>query len=172
MDAKQLIEQTLDGALPSDVVSSILQEKINDASAMAKAIETAIKKHFPKSTVNVSPKRALGKPSIYLFFAVAGSRSEVNNGIWENDLSLTKAYINGVNDDGTLHPRMMFDPFMGGGIHTNPPYVKVGLRKKTGTPEQIVKHIDSYFAKLLSALKSNADKIPDSNKSLLKSIKL
>lgn len=157
-----------------------LAAKITTADDLAQALEEAIKKSFPKSTVAVRVQNSLGPGKvIYIFFAVAGSKSEVTNGIWENDISMTKIHIYGVNDDGTLKDQLDLHPVVGGSITTKPTEkfmaqgrLKVGLRKKKGTPEQIVKHVDAYFAKLLKALKENSDKLFDEHKNLLKSIKL
>jgi hypothetical protein len=153
--------------------------KITTAEELAKAIEAVIKKHFPKSTIMVQAKSSLGKQVISMFFAVAGSKSETVNSIWENDISLTKAFVYGVNDDGTLQDKLEFKPVMGGSITSKPTEkhmaqgrIKVGLRKKKGTPEQIVKHLDTYFGKLLKTLKANSDQIMDRHKEPLKSIQL
>jgi hypothetical protein len=153
--------------------------KFETGEDLAKAIEAAIKKHFPKSTVKVSVQKSLGPgKSIYLFFAVAGSQNEVTNHIWQNDISLTKAFVYGVEESGKLKDTLEFEPAQGGSILSKPDpgthyaysHIKVGLRKKKGTPEQILKHIDSYFAKLAKAIKDNKDKIPEDHLKLLKSI--
>jgi len=155
-----------------------LAAKFTTGDELAKAIEAAIKKHFPKSHVKVwVHKGGIGGTTIGLDFAVAGDKSQVANGIWHNDISLTRGTIYGLEPDGNLKPTLEFDPALGGSILTKPTEkymafgkLKVGLRKKKGTPEQILKHLDSYFAKLAKAIKDNRDKIPDDHLKLLKSI--
>ncbi|NIT79676.1 MAG: hypothetical protein GWN58_33510 [Anaerolineae bacterium] len=157
-----------------------LAAKFTTGDELAKAIEAAIRKHFPKSHLKVwVSKGGIGGTTIDLDFAVAGSKSEVANGIWHNDISLTRAVIYGLDADGNLKERLEFHPAMGGSITTKPTEkhmaqgrLKVGLRKKKGTPEQVLKHIDTYFKKLHKAIVDNADKLQDEDKKLLKSIKL
>jgi len=151
------------------------QASIADGDALAKALEVVIKKHFPKSLVRViCEKNALDpkkNSQVWITFAVAGSKEEVSMGYFENDISFTKIVIYGMDSEKNFTGPLKFDPRQGGSIWATP-WIKVGLRKKTGTPEQIVKHTDQYFAKLLAMLKANADKIDENKKSLLKSIKL
>ena len=153
--------------------------KFTTGAELAEAIEAAIKKHFPKSMVSVKVQKGIGGPAIYLFFVVAGSKAEVVNSILDNDISMTKAFIYGVTDGDKLKEKLRFDPFVGGSVTTKPTEkhmaqgrLKVGLRKKTGTPEQILKHVDAYFGKLHKAITSNADQLQDEDKKLLKSISL
>lgn len=159
--------------------ATVQAAKFETGEDLAKAIEAAVKKHFPKSTVQTSVRKRLGPgQSVYLFFAVAGSQNEVPNHIWENDISLTKLFIYGVDENGKLKDKLELSPVMGGSVLVKPEpgshyaydKIKVGLRKKTGTPEQILKALDSYFAKLAKTIKDNKDKIPENHLSLLKSI--
>jgi hypothetical protein len=163
----------------SEFIAAAAITKYSTGEELARAIESSIRKHFPKSYVSVNVASGIGGPSIRLTFAVAGSKEEVPNKIWNNDISLTKGFIWGLNKDGTLKDKLEWDPAMGGSFLINPEQgspnafskIKVGLRKKKGTPEQVVKHLDNYFKKLAATIKSNIDKIPEGNKKLLKSLK-
>ena len=155
--------------------------KFATAEELAKAIEVAIRKSFPRSFLQVWVEmRGIGGPAINLNFAVAGSKAECPNNIWHNDISLTRGTIYGVDAEGNLKPKLEWDPALGGKIKVKPEpgshyafdSVKVGLRKKKGTPEQVIKHLDTYFKKLAKTLKENADRIPENNKILLKSVQL
>lgn len=149
------------------------------AAELVPAIERAIRKHFPKSSLRVAFKPSL-KPSIQITFAVAGGKDEVPNGIMQNDLSYTSAFIWGMDKEGNLGPKLQFDPSQGGTVMTKPPEgshlafgsAKVGLRKKTGTPAQVLKHVDTYFTKLLKTLKANKGDLPDRQVGMLKSVRL
>lgn len=149
------------------------------AAELTRAIESAIRKHFPKSALRVGFSHNL-KPGISIMFAIAGGKDEVPNGIMQNDLSYTTAFIWGTDKEGNLEPTLQFDPSQGGSIMVKPPEgshlafgsVKAGLRKKKGTPEQVLKHIDNYFAKLLKTLKANKDNLPARQADMLKSVRL
>jgi hypothetical protein len=149
------------------------------AAELVPVIERTIRKHFPKSVVRAAFSANL-KPGISITFAIAGSKAEVPNGIMQNDLSYTSLFIWGMDKEGNLAPTLQFDPSQGGSISTKPPEgshlafgnVKVGLRKKKGTPEQLLKHIDNYFAKLLKTLKANKDNLPAEQARMLKSVRL
>lgn len=149
------------------------------AAELVTAIETTIRKHFPKSSVRVVFQPGL-KPSILIVFTVAGGKDEVPAGIMHNDLSYTLVHIWGMDKEGNLGPTLQFDPSQGGSILVKPPEnshlafgnVKVGLRKKKGTPAQVLKHIDTYFTKLLKALKANKSDLPERQVRKLKSVRL
>jgi len=162
-----------------DGLARVAASKFTTGEELAQALEAAIKKHFPKSMVSAQVKKMLGDNLIYILFTVAGSKAEVLNGILENDISLTKIHIDGIDASGNLQEMLELRPVMGGSVLTNPTEkhmafgrLKVGLSKKKGTPEQILKHVDSYFGKLAKAIKDNADKIPERHKEILKSISL
>ena len=150
------------------------------AAELVSAIERAIRKHFPKSALRVRFESNMMKPGITIVFAIAGSKAEVPNGIMQNDLSYTTLFIWGTDKEGNLEPTLQFDPSQGGRIMTKPPEgshlafgsVKVGLRKKKGTPEQVLKHIDTYFSRLRKTLKANKDNLPANQVSMLKSVRL
>lgn len=149
------------------------------AAELVPVIERTIRKHFPKSLFRVRFEPEM-KPSVTVVFAIAGGKGEVPNGIMQNDLSYTTIFIWGMDKEGNLQPTLQFDYSQGGRIMVKPPEgshlafgnVKVGLRKKKGTPEQLLKHIDNYFAKLLKTLKANKDNLPAEQARMLKSVRL
>jgi len=153
----------------------LLEAQITDAETLVGQIEKSIKSTFPKSFVKVVFQPKHFKPSIYIMFAVGKDTSQWPYKIEQNDISLTKAHIWGMEKDGKLNDKIQFEASQGGSILAKPEpgshmaysSVKVGLRKKTGTPEQILKHIDSYFKKLKETLKKNRDKIPEDHLKLI-----
>lgn len=158
------------------ISAALRRASITNGQQLAQALEQAIRKYFPRSALdlrveqnNFDPRRS---SDVWLTFAVAGSKAEAPGGYYENDLSYTKAVIHGLDADGNIAGPLSFEPRQGGSIATTPAWIKVGLKKKTGTPEQIVRHVEQYFAKLLATIKANADKIPERTKALLKSIQL
>lgn len=163
------------------IIENVLYEAASYTTAadLMPAIERTIRKHFPKSSLRVSFQPGL-KPSIQIVFAVAGGKDEVPSGIMQNDLSYTLVHLWGMNKEGNLEPTLRFDPSQGGSITVKPPEgshlafgsAKVGLRKKKGTPEQVLKHIDTYFTKLLKTLKANKGNLPARQADMLKSVRL
>lgn len=137
------------------------------ADLLIAEINNVMKKHFPKSNSYAKLKTSLGS-DIFIYFTV-GAIGEQTNGIDDNDISMTKAFIWDIPAEGVIKNRLEFSPSQGGSIKVKPEEgsfyafdkIKVGLRKKTGTPEQIVKHLDTYFAKLKKTIKDNLDRIPD-----------
>jgi len=141
---------------------------LDNANNVALEIESTIKRHFPKSYVRAKFEKGL-TASIYIMFTL-GDRNQYVNNIADNDIALVKAHIWNFNDDGSFDGKLEFEASQGGGIYVKPEEgsymamgrVKIGLRKKTGTPEQIIKHIDSYFGKLKKTLNDVKDRImPD-----------
>ena len=161
----------------SRIFESRFRESITHADEFVAQLDNAIRKHFPKSFIKVAKKKSLGEHHIYLNFYVGATRANWANGIPDNDISRTAALIYGVDEEGNLAPRLRLNTVTGGTFIVKPTskylaysHIKVGFRKKTGTPEQIVQHVDKYFAKLSQTIKLNLDKIPDDHLALLKGI--
>ena len=149
-------------------LKTLLTEGIETAQEFVPMIEKTIKKHFPKSFIAVSFKNHLTS-HIGITFTV-GSKSDWSNGIWQNDISATSMIIFNFEESGDIKNKLQLDPNMAGSFLVKPDEgsymaygrVKVPIRKKTGTPEQILKSIDKYFSDLKKALKANKDKFhPD-----------
>ena len=81
--------------------------------------------------------------------------------IIENDRAFHRIFVgNGeIAKDGTLPPRLKAELLQGGTVYgpnvTN--RVRVGWRNKTGTPEQVVKHLATYFSRLKTAIQEHPD---------------
>lgn len=150
--------------------------KLTTAEELQHALEAAVKKHFPKSQVKTRFDPHSGRHSVVtLYFTVAGNKSELLNGITENDLSYTILFVYGIDQDGKLAPELSFEPVQGGSILIKPlpgshmayDSTKVPLRKKKGTPEQIVQHVDKYFENLHRMLVYNKNLLPDDHLKLI-----
>jgi len=146
---------------------SIIEATEQTAQTMEQDITKIIKKYFPKSYIAVYFSKSL-LPHITIVFAI-GQKSDWSNGIFENDPMSTKMMITyGFNDDGTLSGEPMeFESIMGKLYlkSTNKMYaydsIKLGVRKKKGDYNSILKAVDSSFAKMKQLVKSNLDKLDD-----------
>jgi len=179
-EASRLVESVLQGGSPRGVITRALDEAIQTVAELQSAVEAAIRRSFPHGQLQLRFSNSFGSPAISGRFTIAANSHELVNGIEHNDLGHTIFFIYGLDKDGNIPGPLTFDPSLGGKVIVNPgpgsymayDSVRVGLSKKTGTPEQIVKHIEGYFAKLLATLRSNRERLPQDHVALLKSIHL
>lgn len=149
-----------------------LNEGITNANELAVEIKKIIQKHFPKSYIESYFSNRL-YPSIHIRFAL-GNKKDWSNGIIQNDIAFIVTTVDGfketsgkrTTDNGNFDNdnKLTFD---GGGFSflVNPPEgsylaygrVKIPARKKTGTPDIILKHIDNVFGVLKKSLKDHSD---------------
>jgi len=157
-------------------LKELLTEGIDTANDFVPEIEKVIKKHFPKSFVQVYHSTKLSS-SIHIQFAVGGKKDWAN-GIWQNDISWTSMLIFGFDDIGDIPGKLEFSPNQAGsfvikpapGSHMAYDRIKVPVRKKTGTPEAILKSIDKYFGDLKKSLKANKNNLSSSHEYVKKYI--
>lgn len=148
-----------------------------EADDFAGKIQKTIEKIFPKSFVHVRFKKNLGK-SIQISFLLGKDKSEWINGIPENDpmKHMFFIWLDRMGDDNIIPDKISIELSQGGSLYVMPKEgshlaydsVKIGWRKKTGTPEQILKHIDDYFKKAMKVLKNNKDRMDDRHSHLAK----
>ena len=128
------------------------------ADNLVDTIKATITGLFPESFVRVRFSTSIS-PVIHIVFAARADGWP--NGIVENDRAFHRIFVgNGeIGRDGTLPQRVKASLLVGGTVYgpnaTNG--VKVGWRNRTGTPEQIVKHFATYFAKLKTAVREHPD---------------
>ncbi len=102
-----------------------------------------------------------------------GNKKDWANGIIQNDLAFTIATIDGFKDsEGNFDNKLVFE-FSGRGLSFNvkPPEgshlaygrVSIPARKKTGTPDAILKHVDTIFGALKKSLKDHSDEFSTSH---------
>lgn len=137
----------------------IAEAALATADDLVEAIRSTITQIFPESFVRVAFTAKLS-PVIHIVFAFDQEDGWPNK-IIENDRAFHRIFVgNGeIAKDGTLPPRLKAELLTGGTVYgpnvTN--RVRVGWRNRTGTPEQIVKHIATYFGRLDGAIKSHPD---------------
>lgn len=141
-----------------------------DAQALAARIRKEIEKHMPPGAVlKCEVVRYLGRKSIHVTTALEKDLSKVANRIRDNDRALQTFYVDGVNDDDTLKDKLTATISRGGSLTVKPEpgsyyafgHVKFGWRKKSGTPDQIVKHFGDYFKKVKKVIQDNKDMMPE-----------
>lgn len=146
-----------------------------NAEQMAERIGNDIKEIFPKSYVRSYVLHHLGT-SIDVRFTL-GDKGEWANNIINNDPAHTMMMIgfDQINKDGSLQDKITAEQSIGGliikpepGSHMARGRVRVIMRKKTDTPEKIVKHVKDYFLKLKETIKSNIDNMMDDDAKLAK----
>jgi len=127
-----------------------------------KKIEQSFKKNFSKGWFRPS-KGALGG-GMYIKTGIQ-SESKHSGGIYENDPAYQIIALRGVIMGKPLPEKIEVDLSVGAsltikpteGSHMAQGRVKFGWRKKTGTPEQILKHLDNYFGKMKKVFDANKD---------------
>ena len=129
---------------------------------------------FPDSHVSVGLSTIIGRTSIRILFAY-GTRDSWQNGIIENDRAFHQFTISGTGSTHLVVPgfsaaslvqgaalpeKLCASCLQGRDVH-GPNYrnvVKVGWREKnSGTAEQIVKHMTTYFTRLKAAIEAHPD---------------
>jgi hypothetical protein len=165
----------------NDYLSQVLNEEASTMTApeMADKIRDAIKEVFPDSLVKSEFEPKAIYRNIYVAFTLGKDKSEYTNGYAENDPMLHRFSITGPTDelpaDGTLPPKVTVEASQGGHIYITPEEkylaygrLKLGWKKKTGTPEQIVAHMKNYFVKAKELIKQNMDKMHKDHVDLVK----
>lgn len=178
---EKFIKQLKSGRWRGKLIES---EEINEAkedmkvSEFITSLENAIKKSFPRSFIRIGASKNLGS-SISLTFALGKDKSEFANGIIHNDPLHHNLMIawNQFAEDHFIKDKITLDkPNIGGlltikpeaGSHMAYGRVKLGLRKKTATPEGIIKYLDGYFKEVKRILKDNMDNLTDEHRELAK----
>lgn len=149
-------------------------KKITDVDTFVDAIDSTIRKIFPKSYINVKYSERLTK-SIGISFTIGNGKSEYANGIINNDPAHHTFHIwLDKMVDGVLPPKVVTEIGTGGTLYVKDETgrmafntIKVGWRKKTGTPQQTVKHFDTYFKKLMKAFVDNKENLVQSHYELI-----
>jgi hypothetical protein len=157
--------------------STILEAKTMTVDEFMKALDSEIRKIFPKSFIRISASTNLGA-SIWLVFALGKDKSEFTNGIIENDPLLHKIMIgwNSFAEGHFIKDKIVAELSQGGSLTVDPApgsryfydRVKIGWRKKTATPEKMVKSIGDYFRKMKKVTKDNWDRVPEKDREMLK----
>jgi len=145
-------------------LKDLVSEGITATNDFVSTLEKVIKKHFPKSYIRVQFGGNF-EPSVHIVFAL-GNKQDWSGGYFENDIVSNSMHIWGFEKDGTMKDKQQLDPSGSGSFVITPApdsymaydRVKVPVRKKTGSPDAIVKSVDKYFGDLKKALKSNSDK--------------
>jgi len=165
------------------VIGEIINEikETDTFGEWTKSLESEIKKIFPKSAVYVGLDSGIGK-HITIFFTIGKDKSEYANKIEHNDPArhILMIHLNDdVTNDSSLPDKMALELVTGGSILVAPPKdsflafgrAKIGFRKKTGTPNQIFKHVINYFKKMKTVWLANKNNLgggSDTNKILQK----
>ena len=141
-------------------------ENLDNGTKIATKLETELKKLFPNSYVDVKFSNRI-YPSISGVFTLGKNKSEWEGGIPNNDPARTSFIIDGFDKEGNLlKDKIKFDSSNGFFVYTKPPEgsnlamgkERLSVRKKTATPDKIVKHtVDSFtnFKKLIKSVKNN-----------------
>ena len=122
-----------------------------DVKRFMDAIEASARRAFPDGTFKWKGSRSLAssrKPNaIYIQMTTTDTWA---NGIRENDPSYSTWWIHEAYTDEGLLPVLTIEMSQGGKVYA-PGFgsgTKVGWRNRTGTPAQIISHMQTYFARL------------------------
>ena len=134
------------------------------------ALESAIKKVFPKSFVHTRASTNLGS-SIALQFALGKDKSQWTNGIIQNDPLFHSWMIgwNSFTEGKFVKDKIEAELSVGGTLKVEPDpgsfmafgSVKIGWRKKTAPPDKLIPYFTNYFKKVKKVLMDNLDRLPE-----------
>lgn len=155
----------------------ILREAVTNVDDFVLQLDSAIRKIFPKSYIEVRKSTSLGK-SISVRFTLGKDKSEWTNGIIQNDVLFSSWMVgwNSFDDEGNfIKDKIEADISTGGSLKIVPgegsrmafDRAKIGWRKKTASPDKIIQHFANYFKKAKKVLKDNKDKIPPRDMELI-----
>jgi len=144
----------------------LAEGKYADGGDFLRALRKVITKHMPPGDIRkLVIKNGLAEKVISLVTTLEKNLDKVPNKLWDNDRALQKFFIYGVKGDESLKGKMEAKLLMGGELGVTPESgsgldsASFGWRNKTGTPEQILKHFDAYFAKVAKVIKANKKRI-------------
>ena len=123
----------------------------------------------PGAVLTCEVQKSLGEKAIYIVTALEKDISKVPHKIWMNDRAFQKFFVYGVNEDDTLQGKLQAELIQGGKLLVKPEpgshmafgSVKFGWRKKSGTPDQIVRHFGNYFKRVQKTIKDSKGMIPE-----------
>ena len=163
-ETRHQVAETLRAA--ADTLSA---KRVTPADELAAQLESAIKAVFPNSAVKAVFTDNIS-PTITIWFALQGDKSKHENGIVHNDPMYSLYFIHGLGADGSVPEKITIDSSDGGSVAVKPDpgsmmaygRLKLGWRKKTGSPADIVRHVAKYFTNAKRLIKDNLARLPDS----------
>lgn len=131
-----------------------------------KIVESAYKKQFPRGEIRTRFKASGFGGGITFYFGVQ-NKSDWFNNIWDNDPAASIVMIRGDFDGDQMPEKVEADLIRGKSLliapasdsHMAYDSVKIGWRKKSGSPEQIARHMAAYFAKMRQTVENNRGKL-------------
>ena len=143
------------------------------------AVRAAYMQRFPRGSCNGGITQSLGTTYLAFTTRLQGDASKLPSGIADNDAAYQKFFIDHpgrrpadgtvIAQDQPLPPKLTAEIIVGGGLMVTPSsprsgaydLVKFGWRKKAGTPEQVLKHMTNYFAKMHRVVEQNRDRLDE-----------
>lgn len=116
-----------------------------DVQKFTHAIGGIIRKHFPKGYTEVRADSRFGSSGIYVATATKPA-NEQKNGIIQNDPAYQTFWMHGSFTDAGMNPKIKIEMSQGSKVY--------GWRNKSGSPEQILKYLDAYYARLSTMMQA------------------
>lgn len=147
--------------LEQNVISEINESSMTRDEFVSR-IEKSFLKYFPNGELHSSGSALGGDKSIFFYGALGGWKVTRQN----DPLSIDAWIHDGVDENGLMKDKITLE-WNSSSLSVNPPEgsylvmdsVKLGFRKKSGTPEQVLKAIDNSFKKAAKIVKENIDNI-------------
>jgi hypothetical protein len=141
------------------------EEGSPEAKEFISKIETMYKKQFPKGMFNAGVRKSIGSPYISIEIGIIPREKQAHN-IAMNDDGY-HAFMMSLMNDGSMPEKLSIDANQGGSLKVKPEKgshyamgsVKFGWKKKSGTLDQVLKHMDLYFKKMRSVVDANLENI-------------
>jgi hypothetical protein len=148
--------------------SESLNEKTTSVSDFVSALQSTFDSNFPKSWSDISSGKKgsiAGAGDVSIRFTI-GDKSDWSNGILQNDPFFTTLHVFGLKDgEDFATDKKAMELGTGKTItvdNTATPSVRIksGWRKKSATPDALIKHFDTYLKKLKVIASKNKDTLP------------
>lgn len=157
---KQVIATLIKAGRPDLANVAATLTVASPAEDLAARFEATVKKHFPKSSVLAHYSSGISN-SITISFRL-GTKDHWSNGIAHNDPLYANLHIwfgdgrPGDTPKGEVPEKLTIEGGPKALYQKNfSNKVKTGWRKKSGTPDVIDKHLDRFFGKLKTLVRSN-----------------
>jgi hypothetical protein len=151
---KPVIASVVKEAGAEDILSPGKASDHPDVRAFLAAIERMYARHF-RGEFRAVAETKFGSNSIFIGFTLL-PKSEWANGIQRNDPSYHQIWMHDSYSNSGLADRITVELSMGGSVRTpSRDRVKVGWRNGTGSPANVLKKFERYFAKLATVASAN-----------------
>lgn len=143
----------------SNYKNRTLNESVDTIDEYMNELKSIIKKHFPKSFMEIRKMKLKDGLSISVKFGI-GTKGDWEGGRWENDPVGEMFFISGFNDDGTVKDTQSLDTHSAGTYRTEQGRNSITFKPlKNVAPDKVLSSIDKYYSTLKKNMIKDVDRM-------------